>query len=104
MRGAGGLHQPSMACLARSRRMSGRRCHFRIAPDPWTDNGIKVFSGDGFKLTDKRELAIEKEIFALLQDPASADDTRSKFLAHRCPAKRNCATPTSKTAAASNRT
>ena len=43
--------------------------------NPWTDNGIKVFSGDGFKLTDARELAIEKEIFALLQNPAAADDT-----------------------------
>jgi len=40
-----------------------------------TDNGIKVFSGDGFKLTDARELAIEKEIFALLGKPGAADDT-----------------------------
>jgi phosphoglucosamine mutase len=46
--------------------------------NPWTDNGIKVFSGDGFKLTDERELAIEKEIFSLLQNPASADDTALK--------------------------
>jgi phosphoglucosamine mutase len=46
--------------------------------NPWTDNGIKVFSGDGFKLTDARELAIEKEIFALLQNPSSADDTALK--------------------------
>jgi phosphoglucosamine mutase len=43
--------------------------------NPWTDNGIKVFSGDGFKLTDAREVAIEKEIFALLQNPSAADDT-----------------------------
>src|SRR5437764_13118610 len=43
--------------------------------NPWTDNGVKVFSGEGFKLTDARELAIEKEIFALLQNPAAADDT-----------------------------
>jgi phosphoglucosamine mutase len=35
--------------------------------NPWTDNGIKVFSGDGFKLPDSRELAIEQEIFSLLQ-------------------------------------
>ena len=47
--------------------------------NPWTDNGIKVFSGDGFKLTDARELAIEKEIFALLQNPAAADDTALKI-------------------------
>ena len=37
--------------------------------NPWTDNGIKVFSGDGYKLPDARELAIEQEIFALLQSP-----------------------------------
>jgi phosphoglucosamine mutase len=43
--------------------------------NPWTDNGIKVFSGDGFKLTDARELAIEKEIFALLGKPGATDDT-----------------------------
>ena len=38
-----------------------------------------MFSGDGFKLTDERELAIEKEIFALLQNPAAADDTALKI-------------------------
>jgi phosphoglucosamine mutase len=30
------------------------------------DNGIKVFSGSGFKLPDAEELAIEREIFAIL--------------------------------------
>jgi phosphoglucosamine mutase len=47
--------------------------------NPWTDNGIKVFSGDGFKLTDARELAIEQEIFALLQNATAADDTALKI-------------------------
>jgi phosphoglucosamine mutase len=47
--------------------------------NPWTDNGIKVFSGDGFKVTDARELAIEKEIFALLQNASAADDTALKI-------------------------
>ena len=36
--------------------------------NPWTDNGIKVFSGDGYKLPDAHELAIEQEIFSLLND------------------------------------
>jgi len=36
--------------------------------NPWTDNGIKVFSGDGYKLPDAHELAIEQEIFARLRD------------------------------------
>ena len=31
--------------------------------NPWRDNGIKLFGGDGFKLPDAVELAIEDEIF-----------------------------------------
>jgi phosphoglucosamine mutase len=46
--------------------------------NPWTDNGIKVFSGDGYKLPDARELAIEKEIFALLQDSEALPSTADK--------------------------
>jgi phosphoglucosamine mutase len=37
--------------------------------NPWQDNGIKVFGGDGYKLADAIELEIEKEIFALLGAP-----------------------------------
>jgi phosphoglucosamine mutase len=33
--------------------------------NPWRDNGIKLFGGDGFKLPDAVELAIEKEILDL---------------------------------------
>jgi phosphoglucosamine mutase len=35
--------------------------------NPWTDNGIKVFGGDGYKLSDELELAIEKEIFRFIE-------------------------------------
>jgi phosphoglucosamine mutase len=31
--------------------------------NPWQDNGVKLFGGDGFKLPDHVELAIEDEIF-----------------------------------------
>jgi phosphoglucosamine mutase len=68
---------PGVAYLARSRKMAAGVV-ISASHNPWTDNGIKVFSGDGFKLTDDRELAIEKEIFALLQNPGSADDTALK--------------------------
>ena len=30
--------------------------------NPWEDNGIKIFSSDGFKLTDKDEEKIESLI------------------------------------------
>ena len=71
---AGVITTPGIAYLARSRGFAAGVV-ISASHNPWTDNGIKVFSGDGFKLTDARELAIEKEIFALLGDPAAADDT-----------------------------
>src|SRR5258708_21797254 len=74
---AGVITTPGVAYLARSRRMAAGVV-ISASHNPWTDNGIKVFSGDGFKLTDARELAIEKEIFALLERPGAADDTALK--------------------------
>jgi len=71
---AGVITTPGVAYLARSRGLAAGIV-ISASHNPWTDNGIKVFSGDGFKLTDARELAIEKEIFALLQNPAAADET-----------------------------
>ena len=74
---AGVITTPGVAYLARSRGWAAGVV-ISASHNAWTDNGIKVFSGDGFKLTDARELAIEKEIFALLQNPAAADDTALK--------------------------
>ena len=65
---AGVITTPGIAYQARSRAMAAGVV-ISASHNPWTDNGIKVFSGDGFKLTDARELAIEQEIFALLQTP-----------------------------------
>ena len=71
---AGVITTPGVAYLARSRGFAAGVV-ISASHNPWMDNGIKVFSGDGFKLTDARELAIEKEIFALLGKPGAADDT-----------------------------
>lgn len=68
---AGLITTPGIAYLARSRGFAAGVV-ISASHNPWTDNGIKVFSGDGFKLTDARELAIEKEIFAQLENPAAA--------------------------------
>src|SRR5580693_5169892 len=65
---AGVITTPGVAYLARSRGLAAGIV-ISASHNPWTDNGIKVFSGDGFKLTDERELAIEKEIFALIEKP-----------------------------------
>jgi phosphoglucosamine mutase len=65
---AGVITTPGVAFLARSRKCAAGVV-ISASHNPWTDNGIKVFSGDGYKLPDARELAIEQEIFALLQNP-----------------------------------
>ena len=67
---AGVITTPGVAYLARSRGMAAGVV-ISASHNPWTDNGIKVFSGDGYKLPDTRELAIEQEIFALLQNPSA---------------------------------
>jgi phosphoglucosamine mutase len=74
---AGVITTPGVAYLARSRGFAAGVV-ISASHNPWTDNGIKVFSGDGFKLSDARELAIEQEIFALLGRPGAADDTALK--------------------------
>ncbi len=74
---AGIITTPGVAYLARARGFAAGVV-ISASHNPWTDNGIKVFSGDGFKLTDERELAVEKEIFALLARPGAADDTALK--------------------------
>ena len=72
---AGVITTPGVAYLARSRKYSAGVV-ISASHNPWTDNGIKIFSGDGFKLPDSHELAIEQEIFGLLknpQDPVGAE-------------------------------
>jgi phosphoglucosamine mutase len=65
---AGVITTPGVAYLARSRGYAAGVV-ISASHNPWTDNGIKVFSGDGYKLPDSHELAIEQEIFSLLQSP-----------------------------------
>jgi phosphoglucosamine mutase len=68
-RSAGVITTPGIAYLARSQKFDAGVV-ISASHNPWTDNGIKIFSGDGYKLPDARELTIEKEIFALLQSQA----------------------------------
>lgn len=69
---AGVITTPGVAYLARSRKMAAGVV-ISASHNPWRDNGIKVFSGDGFKLTDERELAIEKDIFVLFKNSSTAE-------------------------------
>jgi phosphoglucosamine mutase len=59
---AGVITTPAVACLARKH---GFHAGIVVSAshNPWADNGIKLFGGDGFKLPDQVELAIEEEIF-----------------------------------------
>ena len=36
--------------------------------NPYEDNGIKMFSKDGFKLSDDREFRLEKAIYQLIEN------------------------------------
>jgi phosphoglucosamine mutase len=71
---AGVLTTPGVAFLVRSQGFDAGVV-ISASHNPWTDNGIKIFSGDGYKLPDAHELAIEKEIFALLQGDAVAPES-----------------------------
>ena len=76
---AGVITTPGVAYLARK---FGYAAGVVISAshNPWTDNGIKVFSGDGYKLPDERELAIEHEIFSLLESGETVPPAKSSSL------------------------
>lgn len=74
---AGIVPTPAVACLAR---LHGYAAGVVISAshNPWYDNGIKLFGGDGFKLPDRVEAAIEEEILhrasgVRAPDPASLE-------------------------------
>ncbi|MBI1741294.1 MAG: phosphoglucosamine mutase [Candidatus Koribacter versatilis] len=84
VRSAGVITTPGVAFLARSQGFDAGVV-ISASHNPWTDNGIKVFSGDGYKLPDAHELAIEKEIFTLLQDSEAAPQPDSTATASSLP-------------------
>jgi phosphoglucosamine mutase len=59
----GVIPTPGIAFLTSSMRVDAGIV-ISAAHNPFQDNGIKIFSGDGFKLPDEKELAIEEMIFA----------------------------------------
>jgi len=62
---AGVITTPGIAYITHTQKFSAGVV-ISASHNPWRDNGIKVFGGDGYKLPDAIELEIEKEIFALL--------------------------------------
>lgn len=63
---AGVITTPGVAYLARRHGLAAGVV-VSASHNPWRDNGIKVFGGDGYKLPDEVELSIEEEIFDLLR-------------------------------------
>jgi phosphoglucosamine mutase len=66
---AGVITTPAIAFLARTHGFQAGVV-ISASHNPWRDNGIKLFGGDGFKLADAVELAMEDEI---LQHAAKID-------------------------------
>ncbi len=67
---AGVVPTPAIAYLTHTHEFSAGVV-ISASHNPWRDNGIKVFGGDGYKLPDQVELEIETEIFALLKENAA---------------------------------
>jgi phosphoglucosamine mutase len=69
---AGVITTPGVAYLTRQHRYSAGVV-ISASHNPWQDNGIKVFGGDGYKLPDSTEIEIEAEIFRRLKEGESPD-------------------------------
>jgi len=69
---AGVITTPGIAYLARELGFDAGVV-ISASHNPWADNGIKVFGGDGYKLSDELELSIEKEIFRFLEEGAKPE-------------------------------
>ncbi|OFV97538.1 MAG: phosphoglucosamine mutase [Acidobacteria bacterium RIFCSPLOWO2_12_FULL_54_10] len=74
---AGVISTPGTAFLTKSRGFAAG-IMISASHNPYQDNGIKIFSSSGFKLSDATELAIEQDIAAVLHDAA-------KVAPQRCP-------------------
>jgi phosphoglucosamine mutase len=74
---AGVITTPGIAFVTRKHGFSAGVV-ISASHNPWQDNGIKIFGGDGYKLPDEQELEIEAEIFRHLGNGALAPDGKPK--------------------------
>ncbi len=86
---AGVITTPGVAYLTRKHQFAAGVV-ISASHNPWQDNGIKVFGGDGYKLPDATEMEIEQEIFRRLEEmpapeikslsaPSAGDDFRREY-------------------------
>ena len=71
---AGVITTPAIAFLARKHGFSAGVI-ISASHNPWQDNGIKIFGGDGYKLADEVELGIEAEIEKQMLRSAQDDNS-----------------------------
>ncbi|MHB1021632.1 MAG: phosphoglucosamine mutase [Acidobacteriaceae bacterium] len=69
---AGIITTPAIAFLAHTHGFTAGVV-ISASHNPWQDNGIKIFGGDGYKLPDAVELGIEDEIFKHLEEVTAPD-------------------------------
>lgn len=70
---AGVITTPGIAYLARTQAFAAGVV-ISASHNPWQDNGIKIFGGDGYKLPDAVELDIERMIFAQIEAGSGVSD------------------------------
>lgn len=70
---AGIITTPAIAHLARKHGFAAGIV-ISASHNPWQDNGIKIFGGDGYKLLDAVEMVIEQHIDAELAKDAAHED------------------------------
>ena len=71
---AGVIPTPAIALLTKSAGYSGG-VMISASHNPYEDNGIKVFAGDGTKLNGSDEAQVEKRIFELLGTDRGTEQT-----------------------------
>jgi phosphoglucosamine mutase len=69
---AGVITTPAIAYLTRKHNFDAGVV-ISASHNPWRDNGVKVFGGNGYKLPDETELRIEDEIFRRLENVVAPD-------------------------------
>ena len=75
---AGVITTPAIAFLAKKHGFSAGVV-ISASHNPWQDNGIKVFGGDGYKLPDEVELEIEREIERVLAEGAATREPSTEL-------------------------
>src|SRR5438034_1678014 len=74
LQNAGVIPTPAVALLVKRLGYSGG-VMISASHNPYQDNGIKVFAGDGTKLNDADEAQVEKRIFEVLQSSKVEEQT-----------------------------